>query len=302
MRKHVVSFAALMTAGVALLSACGGEVSGAPVPSASVVTGEETAGPDGLRLTSGTAKVNNATPGTGDWAKGGDGTPDTAAKDVAERWVELRATRAGELGTVLVNGAGLTLYRFDKDSNKPPKSTCDGDCAVTWPPLTLAAKGRIFVSGVKKSAVGVVKRADGRLQVTVDGWPVYRFAKDKKPGDVLGQGVGGTWFAVRPDGGKAGGGTTPPPADNGSAAPKAQSAILFDDADFSDSGASQGVAGPGCQDLARPDVTSSIVTGGGSVKLWSEKECKGTAKVITGDVRDLADVGFDDTVASIFFG
>jgi hypothetical protein len=33
---------------------------------------------------------------------------------------------------------------------------------------------------------------------------VYYFAKDGKPGDILGQGVAGTWFAVNPKGGKTG--------------------------------------------------------------------------------------------------
>jgi hypothetical protein len=38
--------------------------------------------------------------------------------------------------------------------------------------------------------------------VTINGHPVYYFAGDAKPGDIDGQGVNGTWFAVAPDGGK----------------------------------------------------------------------------------------------------
>lgn len=288
MRNYVAPFVGLVVAGAVLLSACGGgAVDGAAAAAAAPSQDRD------LSLLAGTALANNAKRETGDWAKGEDGTPNTARRAVAERWVQLTASRAGELNPVVVNGAGLTLYRFDKDTARPSKSNCNGDCAKTWPPVTVAKGGRIFVSGVKKSAVGVVKRDDGRLQVTIEGWPVYRFAKDTKPGDTLGQGVGGTWFGATPDGKKAGGS-----ADD---TKKATSAILFDDARFSDEGPSQGLAGAGCQNVARPDVTSSV-SAAGSLKLWSEKNCKGKSVVIDGDVLDLATIGFDDTVASIFFG
>lgn len=323
LRNHVVSLAALMTAGVALLSACGNEVSGAPTSSApstvdtSVEQVSEQIGLNNLYLDNGTAESKGAQKDTGDWATGSDGTPNTATREKAEKWVELRGSKAGDLNPVAVNGAGLTLYRFDKDTAKPSKSNCNGDCAVTWPPLTVAKGGKIFISGIKKSAVGVVKRDDGRLQVTVGGWPVYRFNKDKKPGETLGQGVQGTWFGVRPDGGKAGvqeGGQGGNGQNNGNAgaAPgngggkKATSVTLFDDARFSDNGASQGIAGQGCQNLARPDVTSSL-RANGSIKIWSDKDCKGTAAVVEGDVTDLSKVvvgrlNFDNTIASVFIG
>lgn len=307
-RKHVVSFAALITVGVAVLSACGSQQAGvatsaAPGVDEKAVTenaATEQTGPEGLSLLSGTAKSNNAAPNTGDWAKGSDGTLNTAAKDVAQKWVQLKASKASALNPVVVNGADLTLYRFDKDTAKPSKSNCNGDCAVTWPPVTVAPGGRIFIAGIKKADVGVVKRDDGSLQVTIAGWPVYRFNKDKKPGDTFGQGVGGTWFGVTPDGKKAGATapTTPPPATGG---PKATSAILFDDANFSDNGPSQGVGGKGCQNLSRPGVTSSV-SACGSLKLWTEKDCKGKSLVIDGDVTDLATVGFDNKLGSVFLG
>lgn len=308
LRKHVVSFAALTAVGVAVLSACGGQNGAAP-PSVDTgttpVVQAEDVSPDGLSLLSGTAKSNNAQANTGDWAKGSDGTANTAAKDVARKWVALKASKAGALNPVVVNGAGLTLYRFDDDDANPSKSVCNGECAVTWPPVTVERGTKVFIAGIKKQDVGTVRRDDGSLQLTVGGWPVYRFNKDKKPGDTFGQGVGGKWFGVTPTGGKAGvpattAPTTPPPANN-PGGPKANSAILFDDASFSDNGASQGVAGNGCQNLARPNVTSSI-SATGSMKLWSEKDCKGKSLVVDGDVPDLAGFKFDNDVASIFFG
>lgn len=289
-RNYVAPFAALVAAGAVLLSACGASAtagSGVPTPDATAQT---------MSLLSGTAKQNNADRETGDWAKGADGTLNTAKQSVAQRWVQLAASTAGDLDPVVVNGASLTLYRFDNDTAKPSRSTCDGDCAKTWPPVTVEKGGRIFVSGVRKASVGVVRRDDGRLQVTIGGWPVYRFAKDTRPGDTNGQGVGGTWFGITPDGQKAG--VTENDSDTGSTA---TSVVLFDDAGFSDNGPSQGVAGSGCQNVARPGVTSSI-SAAGTLKLWSEPDCDGASLVIHGDVADLATVDFDDTVASVFFG
>ena len=118
------------------------------------------------------------------------------------RTVELTATENDQIGTYVADGAGRTLYRFDNDSNKPPKSTCNGDCATAWPPLLIKSPGKIFPNGVDPQIVGFVERADGTCQVTINGWPVYYFVADAKPGDINGQGLNGKWFAVRPDGGK----------------------------------------------------------------------------------------------------
>ena len=46
----------------------------------------------------------------------------------------------------------------------------------------------------------VFDRPDGLKQQTIDCWPIYTFAGDTKPGDTNGQGVGGTWYVVSPDG------------------------------------------------------------------------------------------------------
>jgi predicted lipoprotein with Yx(FWY)xxD motif len=116
--------------------------------------------------------------------------------------VELTATENEQIGTYVADGAGRTLYRFDKDSNKPPKSNCNGDCQKAWPPLLIKSPGKIFPKGIDPKILGYVERADGHCQVTINGWPVYYFIADAKPGDLNGQGVNGTWFAVAPDGGK----------------------------------------------------------------------------------------------------
>jgi len=286
---------ALAAAGALALTACSGQ---APAATAAAAPDAGSA----LSLLSGTAKANGAQPSTGDWALRNGGAPDARTAPIAKKWVQLTAGSAGDLDPVVVNGAGLTLYRFDTDTASPSKSNCAGDCAVTWPPLTVQQGGKIFIDGIRKKDVGVVKRDDGTLQVTIKGWPAYRFAKDTQPGDTKGQGIGGVWFGLRPDGGKAGaqngengGGDN---SGNKGGEVTATSAVLFDDANFSDDGASQGVAGAGCQNLARPGVTSSIAAQG-SLKLWTGKDCTGESKLIDGDVRDLSTVGFDDKLVSV---
>jgi hypothetical protein len=47
------------------------------------------------------------------------------------------------------------------------------------------------------------------------GHPHRRFARDTALGDTKGQGAGGTWFAVTPDGKKAAASTDVPPAGPG---------------------------------------------------------------------------------------
>jgi predicted lipoprotein with Yx(FWY)xxD motif len=114
---------------------------------------------------------------------------------------KLALRQASDLGPVVTDAKGMTLYRFDKDTAKPPKSNCSGACATTWPPVP--ADGAKAPAGIAKSDLGSVTRADGVKQLTVGGWPAYRYAKDTKAGDTKGQGVGGTWSALAADGKKA---------------------------------------------------------------------------------------------------
>jgi predicted lipoprotein with Yx(FWY)xxD motif len=115
---------------------------------------------------------------------------------------KIAAVKDAKLGDIVVDPNGLTLYRFDKDTAKPSKSNCIAACITTWPPVVATFTPK--VAGIDDKLIGFVKRPDGTQQITVGGWPVYRFSGDKAPGDTKGQGVGGQWFAVTPTGGKAG--------------------------------------------------------------------------------------------------
>jgi predicted lipoprotein with Yx(FWY)xxD motif len=125
-----------------------------------------------------------------------------AANQAPTSGAGLVAADVGKLGKV-VTAHGLTLYRFDKDTAKPSVSNCDGQCAVQWPPV-IADSSTSVVQGIDNGLVSMVTRKDGTMQVTLNGWPLYRFAKDTAPGQANGQGVGGTWFAATPEGKKAG--------------------------------------------------------------------------------------------------
>jgi predicted lipoprotein with Yx(FWY)xxD motif len=103
------------------------------------------------------------------------------------------------LGEVLVDAEGRTLYAFTKDSGG--QSSCYGDCAATWPALALTVQGVPAAGdGVQAALVALTDRRDGSAQVTYKGMPLYRFSGDQQPGDTNGQGVGGSWFMVAPDG------------------------------------------------------------------------------------------------------
>ena len=108
-----------------------------------------------------------------------------------------------QLGKILVDSKGLTLYTFDKDTGS--KSTCSGACAKGWPPLIASGKPTAG-SGVSSGMLDTSRRSDGSMQVTFDGHPLYTFFEDKSPGDVTGNGstaFGAAWNAVQPSGAKA---------------------------------------------------------------------------------------------------
>lgn len=105
------------------------------------------------------------------------------------------STADTDLGEVLTGPDGLTLYLFQPDAQG--ESTCTGSCEANWPPVP----GDVTAGeGVDASLLGTVERADGSVQATYDGWPLYTFVGDAGPGDVNGQGVSDVWFAVAPDG------------------------------------------------------------------------------------------------------
>jgi len=105
------------------------------------------------------------------------------------------------------NPAGHTVYIFDADLAATGTSTCNGQCAVNWPPLTPPA-GVALTTGF-----ATIKRTDGTTQLTFDGRPQYMFAGDSAAGQANGDGLdafGGLWHVSRPAGSTVGTSPNPP--------------------------------------------------------------------------------------------
>ncbi|MER5884045.1 SCO0930 family lipoprotein [Streptomyces sp. NPDC001941] len=148
-----------------------------------------------------------------------DGGARPAGAQKARPAGQLSIWKHKDLGDVVTDSAGFTLYRFDKDTAQPPRSNCLGACATTWP--VVPAEGAAPPPGVDPKLIGSVVRTDGTRQLTVGGWPMYRYVKDTEPKQTNGQGVGAVWFASAPDGRKASraqGAAAPPPAASAPAA------------------------------------------------------------------------------------
>ena len=106
------------------------------------------------------------------------------------------ALARSDLGTILVDGQGRTLYLFKAD--KGTSSACDGACASAWPPLTTADQPKAE-SGVSASKLGTTKRGDGSTEVTYNGHPLYTYAGDSARGQTSGQGLddfGSEWYVL----------------------------------------------------------------------------------------------------------
>ncbi|HEX2152965.1 MAG TPA: hypothetical protein VHL52_03195 [Acidimicrobiia bacterium] len=187
---------ALMGACLLVLAACGGDAA------------EDTTVPDDTTAATEPADTTLAAPDTTAAADTTMAADTTAASDTtgASDMTTMAdgqtvAVAESDEGTILVDGEGFSLYLFTQDTQGEP-STCTEGCAETWPPLT----GDVTAGdGVDASLLGTAQHPNGETQVTYDGWPLYYYAPDEAPGDTNGQGVGGVWFLVAPDGSQIGG-------------------------------------------------------------------------------------------------
>jgi predicted lipoprotein with Yx(FWY)xxD motif len=114
----------------------------------------------------------------------------------AQRPAKVGLAEHPTLGMILVDGEGMTLYRFDNDT--AGVSNCSGGCLTAWPPL-LTESEPVALEGVI-GEIGTITRGDGTMQVTVNGFPLYYWQNDEAPGDANGQGVNGVWWVVDAEG------------------------------------------------------------------------------------------------------
>ncbi len=117
--------------------------------------------------------------------------------------VRIKATYLAQAkATVLVNGAGYSLYMFVPDQQRAV--TCNVTCLASWPPMTISPGSRPQVgAGVNRALVSSVAFSPGYRVVTYNRWPLYTYEDDVNPGMDTGQGInlnGGYWYLMSPNG------------------------------------------------------------------------------------------------------
>jgi predicted lipoprotein with Yx(FWY)xxD motif len=143
-----------------------------------------------------TALAIGACGGGGSAASSGGAAHIVAPTTTSGKTATVGAASVPELGKILVDSQGRTLYLFQKDSGTT--SACSGGCAAAWPPLRATGKPTAGTS-LSASKLTTTQRSDGKPQVVYNGHPLYRYSADQKPGDTNGQGInafGAPWFAL----------------------------------------------------------------------------------------------------------
>lgn len=99
------------------------------------------------------------------------------------------------LGKIIVNGKGMTAYFYDLDKANSGVSACTGGCSANWPAI------------ISTSTTPTLARITGKVtvlahtkQIAINGRPIYTFIGDTAKGATRGQGVGGVWFVISPNG------------------------------------------------------------------------------------------------------
>jgi predicted lipoprotein with Yx(FWY)xxD motif len=140
--------------------------------------------------------------GGGAYGSGGSGGATSAPASSSGSSGIVSVADNPKLGQILVDSKGATLYYFLKDKQGASTSSCSGACASVWPPYASSGspKGQ---KGAEASKLGTIKRSDGSTQVTYNGWPLYTYTGDSKPGDTNGndfEQFGAEWYALTPQG------------------------------------------------------------------------------------------------------
>jgi predicted lipoprotein with Yx(FWY)xxD motif len=103
--------------------------------------------------------------------------------------------RDARFGPILATRGHKALYYWNVEK-RDYKVHCTGACARAWPPLIVRSRTAVprRIAGIK-GTFGVIRRPDGRLQVTHNRLPIYTYAHEG-PNQVLCNNVDG-WFVVR---------------------------------------------------------------------------------------------------------
>ncbi len=205
MRKRILVAAALALVAVLVIAGCGGGGSssssgsgGSEAETASNSTGGGGTGYGGGRYGGNEEEGSETAAETETEAE--EPAEETAAAATGGGVAVVKVTNTPDLGKVIVDSEGMTMYDFHKD--KGTTSSCYGACAEAWPPLLTEGAPKAM-GGAEASLLGVTKRKDGTEQVTYNGHPLYGFVEDQKPGETNGNdvdGFGAEWYALMPNG------------------------------------------------------------------------------------------------------
>lgn len=112
----------------------------------------------------------------------------------------IKAMLSDNHGPILVDGDGVAVYVYTKDTQNGTTSACtEQDCTSNWMPVTTQG-APIAGAGAIQKLLGTITRPDGTMQVTYNGWPLYHSNKDNGSGSTNGQGLDNSWFLVSPAG------------------------------------------------------------------------------------------------------
>jgi predicted lipoprotein with Yx(FWY)xxD motif len=106
----------------------------------------------------------------------------------AAQTVDLKvAAGTGAVTNFLTTAGGKTLYVFANDTADSGTSSCGaGACADNWPAFTVTSLDAVKPDAAVTGKLALITRADGTMQVTYKGQPLYFFAGDKAAGDTNG--------------------------------------------------------------------------------------------------------------------
>jgi len=184
--RRIVPLAAALSAAALVAAGCGSSDGGSSST--------------GAGASSGSAAGASGSSGAAAPGYGGAMTTPPAKAPASGGGAATVKTASTPLGTILVDRSGRSLYLFERDTG--PRSTCAGECAVDWPPLTTSGRPRA-AGKAAAGMLGTTRRADGTTEVTYAGHPLYYYVGDSGPGQTNGQNIdafGAEWYVLGPGG------------------------------------------------------------------------------------------------------
>jgi predicted lipoprotein with Yx(FWY)xxD motif len=130
--------------------------------------------------------------------------PSSSPSTSSDPGAMLSTAQVANLGDVVVDGRGRTVYILTADGKTSAPCTDDSGCTKVWPDLALpdGVSAPTPGMGVQASMLGG-KQENGETYATYNNWLLYEFAGDTASGQGNGEGIhsfGGTWYALSPAG------------------------------------------------------------------------------------------------------